>query len=541
MGRRTTSLSGRTVTRRAAADRVSSALALAALTASVSAVACGGSDEEAAARPILASESLVVGDWLGEAGLLVLPREGGRPELRTAADPSFVAWRGSSRLPRLESALVVDERSVLFRAPGGVAHRFDPTEDIMALQRGVDAVDGWYASGGRVALWSEEVVLVIGEGDSRAYTAQAPVAWAAAVPDAGVVALLETDGGMVLTALDESSEVLGQVDMEARPPGLTTAWGRSALLLISGGRQLVSVRLPELDVERRFDFRRPVTAISLSASSHEVYVALSGRIEAVDRVTGEGRKLADVDQEITELRAGIYGQQLLAFGGDAVFRISLTGDRPVRLDIDWRSDLPVGLPNGQILGSRGDSLYLVQPTGRSGDTSPQTPVEGPADAIWLPIRWSPVAQRDESPAETASRVATATGEEPERSGPDSVPAAESRPGEAEDENAEILEDPVSPSDSIGVAFGAPAAGYYTVAMASPEADGVVELVSALARSGYPTAIQRRRDDGGQLWYRALLGPYPARERAEAAARQLRRERGLDAWVTEVTAGTEGEF
>ena len=44
-----------------------------------------------------------------------------------------------------------------------------------------------------------------------------------------------------------------------------------------------------------------------------------------------------------------------------------------------------------------------------------------------------------------------------------------------------------------------------------------------------------------MWYRALVGPYPVRERAEASARQLRRERDLDAWVIEVTAGTEGEL
>jgi hypothetical protein len=66
-------------------------------------------------------------------------------------------------------------------------------------------------------------------------------------------------------------------------------------------------------------------------------------------------------------------------------------------------------------------------------------------------------------------------------------------------------------------------------------------VGTLARSGYPTAIQRRRDDGGQMWYRALVGPYPARLGAEAAARQLRRERSLDAWVTELTAGIEEDF
>jgi cell division septation protein DedD len=109
------------------------------------------------------------------------------------------------------------------------------------------------------------------------------------------------------------------------------------------------------------------------------------------------------------------------------------------------------------------------------------------------------------------------------------------------QEGDLAEAEVPAADSLGFPFGAPAAGYYAVAVASRTPAGVIELVGTLARSGYPTAIQRRRDDGGQMWYRALVGPYPARSGADAAARQLRRERSLDAWVTELTAGSEEEF
>ena len=486
---------------------------------------------------MLAAESLVVGDWSADVGLLVVPTEEGRPELRAAADPSFVVWRGAARLPGAESAKVVDDRSILLRTPGRALHRFDPGEGGAMRVPGVEDVEGWSASAGQVAVWSDDTILVIGDGDRRAYRTPGTVAWAAALDDAGVVALVDTGSGTVLAALDETSQVTGQIDLGVRPPGLATAWGRSALFLTSSGRELISVRLPDLEVERRFDFRGPVTAIALSASSHEVYVARPGRIEAVDRITGDTRKLAELDGEIVELRAGIYGQQLLAFDGSAVFRISLTGERPVRLDVDWRADLPLGLPAGDVLALRGDTVYLVRASD-DADPGPLTIVDGPVDAIWLPIRWNPSAERVAGPAATAERPETPT-VEPQAS--DSVLAGSSQTEEPVDAQLEAAAEDRAPTDSVVAAFGAPAAGYYAVAMASPEADGVLELISALARSGYPTAVQRRRDDGGQLWYRALLGPYSVRERADAAARQLRRERGLDAWVTEVTAGTEGEF
>jgi hypothetical protein len=487
---------------------------------------------------------------LAEAGLLALSRSGDRPELRAAADPSLVVWKREERLPAIETAGEIGARSLVFSTPGGATYRWDLEKERADALADVELGAGWSAIDGVAALWAEDRIVVSDEAGERRYTAPAPVIWAAPAPEGGVVALAQGESGPVLFALNEGSEIVSERGLTVRPPGHQTAWGRNVLFPTEDGREVVVVRIPELEEVGRHEFRRPVSAIAISGSSHEFYVAHSGgRIEAVNRINGNRRELARLPGEVSELRPGIYGQQLLAAGSEGVYRVSLSGAPPARLPVDWRADLPLGLPSGDVLAARGDSLYVARV--RSGATAEVIleAADGPAGAWWLPVRWSP----------SSARLASEQGQEDEGDrGSDSAAGSATLESDSDDEGtpADGLADAPGDTigagdeaamagealaDSIGLSFTAPAAGYYAVAVASRTAGGVIELVAALARSGYPTAVQRRRDDGGEMWYRALVGPYPVRERAEASARQLRRERDLDAWVIEVTAGTEGEL
>lgn len=527
------------------------AWAFSACLATLTVSACGASDDDAATDRAYAAESLVVGDWLAEAGLLVLSRSGDRPELRAAADPSLIVWKREERLPAIETAGEIGARSLVFSTPRGAIYRWDLEEERADALGDVEPGADWSAVDGAAAFWAEDRIIVSDEAGERTYKAPAPVIWAAPAPDEGVVALAQSERGPVLFALNESSEIVSESDMTVRTPGHLTAWGRNVLFPTADGREVVVVRIPELEEVARHEFRRPVSAIAISGSSHEFYVAHSGgRIEAVNRINGNRRELARLPGEVSELRPGIYGQQLLAAGSEGVYRVSLSGAQPARLPVDWRADLPLGLPSGDVLAARGDSLYVARArSGAAGEVTLEA-TDGPAEAWWLPVRWIP----------SSTRLASERGQEDEGGHGSDSPADSATPGsESEDEStpADGLTDASgdtigagegeaemageAPADSIGFSFTAPAAGYYAVAVASRTAGGVIELVGVLARSGYPTAVQRRRDDGGEMWYRALVGPYPVRERAEASARQLRRERELDAWVIEVTAGTEGEL
>lgn len=513
--------------------------------------ACGASNDDVPTDRAYAAESLVVGDWLAETGLLALSRSGDRPELRAAADPSLVVWKREEPLPAIEAVGEIGPRSIVFTTRRGDTYRWDLEEERAEAVDDVAPGADWSAMDGAAAFWTEDRVIVSDESGERTYTAPAPVTWAAPVPEGGVVVLAPSESGSVLYALNEASEIVSELSLMVRAPGHVTAWGGNALFPSVDGREIVIVRIPELEELGRHEFRRPVSALAVSGSSHELYVAHSGgRIEAISRFSGSRRELARLPGEVSALRPGIYGQQLLAAGSEGVYRVSLSGDSPERLPIDWRADLPLGLPSGDVLAVRGDSLYVarVRSGGRGGVILEVA--DAPAEGWWVPVRWSPASARlasergqdggDERADDTADESEAAAGESGDAGEPedgladaagDTIDAGETEEGLAGGVEA----------DSMGFSFTAPAAGYYAVAVASRTAGGVIELVGALARSGYPTAVQRRRDDGGQMWYRALVGPYPVRERAEASARQLRRERDLDAWVIELTAGTEGEL
>lgn len=514
-------------------------------------MACGSPGDDVPTDRVYAAESLVVGDWLAESGLLALSRSGGRPELRAAADPSLVVWRREGPLAAIEAAGEIGSRSIVFTTRRGDTYRWDLEEERAAAVADVAPGAGWSAIDGAVAFWTEDRVIVADESGERTYAAPAPVTWATPVPEGGLVALGQRDSGPVLFALNEASEIVSEISLPVRAPGHVTAWGGNVLFSSVNGREIVIVRIPELEELGRHEFRRPVRALAVSGSSHEFYVAHSGgRIEAISRFSGNRRELARLPGEVSALRPGIYGQQLLAAGSEGVYRVSLSGDPPARLPVDWRTDLPLGLPSGDVLAVRGDSLYVARVRDGASEGATLEVTDAPAEAWWLPVRWSPASVRlasgrgqeradgrgDGSLADPAASGSESGDEDTAVERAAEVPGDTMDPGEIEEAlGAE------GQADSVSFSFTAPAAGYYAVAVASRTAGGVIELVGALARSGYPTAVQRRRDDAGEMWYRALVGPYPVRERAEASARQLRRERDLDAWVIEVTAGTEGEL
>jgi cell division septation protein DedD len=93
-----------------------------------------------------------------------------------------------------------------------------------------------------------------------------------------------------------------------------------------------------------------------------------------------------------------------------------------------------------------------------------------------------------------------------------------------------LRDETAPSAEIG-----PPPGFYAIVGSARQADGIRALVQSLEEAGFSTEVQDVPDEAGRTWYRGLVGPYRSRSEAEAAARQLLRERRLEAWVTEIAS------
>jgi hypothetical protein len=204
---------------------------------------------------------------------------------------------------------------------------------------------------------------------------------------------------------------------------------------------------------------------------------------------------------------------------------------------DWRIDLPLGLPGGRILGAIGGSV-------RSFDRDGRDPIEvdGPADAWWLAVRWTPrgvepvvSALSLETPAEDS--VAADDGQEQFLTvGLTTVGRVAGR-AVAGISSADIDFVTDAPAETPAAdSYTVIPDGFYAVATSSRQVESLRALQRSLEGSGYPTEVLTRRDEANELWYRLMVGPYPSRSEAETAVGSLQRERGISAWIHEAIGG-----
>lgn len=510
----------------------------------VAVAACGDGDGAGGGIDVpLTGVSEVAGSDLQEWSLLAVPRDGGRAEARSVADPAEVVWTGETRLPDAASIHLLDGPLVILRTPGGEVHRYDPVADELT-QVGRAGEDAVWAASGRDGVLADPAgsLLQIGAEDAWRYELDGRPTWAGPVADGGVAVLVERDGGApALWLVRQGTEgPAARSDVEVRPPALVTAWGKRLAAVGPDGETVRFVAAPSLSAAGTVAVEGPVSALAASPSSHEIYAAVGAppRVLRVNRFTDEARPLAEADREIRALRPAPLGSALLVDDGGAPLWVPVDGAGSRRLEGEWRDDLPLVAPGGRVLLVRDGEMALWS----AADGGTTEAVDAPADRWWAAVEWNPAP-----PAVTSDRVeaegvtaAADTGGRPEGRPPaDSLVPEEAPEGEA---GAEPGRDAgggegTSP-DSAAAGRGGLTPGFYAVVVAARDADGVRRLLDRLTEAGYPTALQRHRDDAGRLWYRGMVGDYGTREEAEAAARQLRRERDVDPWVTEVRAGEE---
>jgi cell division septation protein DedD len=97
------------------------------------------------------------------------------------------------------------------------------------------------------------------------------------------------------------------------------------------------------------------------------------------------------------------------------------------------------------------------------------------------------------------------------------------------------DEPAAERDAPG-----PPPGFYAIVGSARQSEGIRSLTASLEDAGFLTQVHRFRDEAGRTWYRGLVGPFVSRSEAEAASRQLLRERRLEAWVTEIGASGRPE-
>ena len=474
---------------------------------------------------------LVVGTSIDDWTLLSIPMAGGTAELRLLRDPSTVLWRGQSDVPAADEAHALHGGQTVLRTASGEVLAYQRVSDEIFRLDSISPESEWVAygsSGLYVDRTAGEVLHVSGAGTWR-YAVSEPILWASPLDDESVALLVRSGSGTRLLVL-QRAETSPAEESSARlaGPGVALAWGRRLALVAEDRQALRFVTVGPGTEVASVDLPGQPTAIAASPSSHEVYVAVEDppRIVAVNRFSQSRRDLGRFESPIRAIRPSLLGESLVVWDGHRVWYVGLTGTEPVALEADWRTDLPLGLPAGRILASRGDQLLMLTVGGAP------TPLEPSADYFWLPVHGDAAGQAIVANEIRGQRVADSTRVDAE--GRDEV-RPPPRPGE--DGGFEDGRD-LAPVDEADDAASDPTAeppGFYAIVGSARQRSGIADLAESLASAGYPTRVQSFPDDAGDVWHRGLVGPYRTRAEADAAARQLTRERRLQAWVTEIGA------
>jgi len=263
--------------------------------------------------------------------------------------------------------------------------------------------------------------------------------------------------------------------------------------------------LPELEETETDALPERPLAIAVTPSGHRLYVAAGTSLHVFDRLRSEPVTEVPLPRRAVELRFSVNGACLLARldASDeiAILRVGVDSVLGV-LTGQWDDNLPMAPPGGRVIVRADTALVLY-------DVLRQVEVAR-ADAgdrvLWLAVNWQPPRPRTELAARPARQV-----------GPVAGAAANGSGGE------------VSLDDE-----GAPA-GFYAVVLAARQRSGVDELVTWLRSVGYSAVLDLHQDAMGIEWFRAMVGPYPNREQAEAASQSLAARYGYKPWILRLEA------
>ena len=383
--------------------------------------------------------------------------------------------------------------------------------------------------------------------------ADGAVQWAAPAAGDRVVALVEGADGAALAVWEagESRPATTRTIGTSGPVALA-GWGRTIVTASADGRGLTEWSIPELEPAEGTEIGGAPSALAISPSQHRVFAASIDRprFTVIDRYDWREVGSSRLDAPLETLRPGMTGDRLVAWDGSNAWTARAGETRLDAVPGEWRPDLPLALPGGAVLVSTESGLGILRSEGGIAA------VEGPADAWWLPFRWGrrlPVASAAVVPEDTLEDAeealdALADDVPPGRIGLLTVgrvgrtlnrsPEALDDPAPGDAGFEEVAPPPPAPDDPAAAPLSELPGGFYAVALSSRQLAGLGQLRPLLDRSGYSTHVLRRMDEVGDIWYRLLVGPFETRPDAETAALELRRDRGIDAWIHEEGEGEQ---
>jgi hypothetical protein len=445
--------------------------------------------------------------WRSRWGLLGLPLDGGPVVYRRAGTLESPTW-APPELERLAGAWPA-ARAIWVRFEDSRISRYEyATGHLLTWEEMPEARRAVALNGERelVIATDGRTLEHVGPLESWRFGLGAPLVELENAGDGRVLVVLEAEDGVeLLVVAPPSDTVLGRRQVSGLRDMAITAWGERLYYLSEETDSVVhGLTLPGLEDADSFSLPEPGRAVAVTPSGHRVYVAAADSIHVFNRLRGTWLHSVAMPESVTDLRFAITGASLLArLGGEgnqvAVLRVGIDSLLGVA-SAEWDDDLPVVIPGDRLVARLDSELVLYD----AATLAELARAEAGAAQRWFAVEWQPPSPRQEAArpqAPVSVRVMPrAAGEESE----DRDPAA-----------------------------GAPA-GFYAVVSAARERTGVDNLVTWLRSVGYPGVVDRHVDPMGETWFRAMVGPYPDRDRAEEAAQSLGARYGYKPWILSVS-------
>ena len=244
----------------------------------------------------------------------------------------------------------------------------------------------------------------------------------------------------------------------------------------------------------------PVTALASTPSGDRIFVALQGeeRLRVIDRFEESVVGKVKLPGEARNLRMDPLGRVVLVQGGaDSVWVVSVATDEVLgTVRSEWRADLPLVMPDGQIAMAHGDDVVIAH-----GETfaDTRTITDGARD-YWQVLRWN------------GFRPRSASLDEPVRFRSGSMPSETPRPPEPPDTSDAPPAERVRDTTVKVRDTGAPAV--FTTQFAAVLSERLAHDAAARIKVEGMTPRISTVTRAGKTIYRVTLGPFSSRAEAE---------------------------
>ncbi len=456
--------------------------------------------------------------------MLRIPRGGGIARAYDYERLDSAIWTSTDRAPAVARALAFDDndgtavivdsrgapRRIALRT-GGVS---DPPDVKLTALRSVDgaSVYGVSATG---------VVTRLTPTDVHPWTLRPPEPAhdVAPQPDGSVLIVGDGAGPVRLWLVrPPGTTMLDSASLPHASRLVRTVVGDRAYFASDSALQAVRTR--DLKPVQPVQFDRRLRVIAPTPSGDRLFIGLDSvnALRVIDRYSGQDNGTVPLPGPASELRMDSLGRYLLVrplHGVDSAWIVAVGTDRVIgHVHTTWTADLPFVGVDGSIVVAQGADVLLLDPQ----SLSVRRTVTGGAHDFWIPFRWNGLRPRapgldqpvtfPTSPADTNDSILAAI----RRSQQDTV--AHPAPAPAPSTTGSVVD---SAQGRLNAPSASRTAGFTVQFAALLNADSARHRADRIVSNGQHAHVVATAR-GAATVYVVVLGPYPTRDAADAAAR-----------------------